>query len=96
MKTDLPKEKRNQHVDEGAELLGIKELLDRSPSELSGGQQQRVKHHGDRDAVHFVADGKEYTAVTPQNQFESPDQEISVSFGRDDFWLFDADGERLL
>ncbi|ERH03900.1 MAG: ABC-type sugar transport system, ATPase component [Halorubrum sp. J07HR59] len=32
----------NTRVEETTEMLGIKELLDRRPSELSGGQQQRV------------------------------------------------------
>ncbi|MFP6647861.1 MAG: ABC transporter ATP-binding protein, partial [Pirellulaceae bacterium] len=31
-----------QRVREAAEILGISELLDRTPSQLSGGQQQRV------------------------------------------------------
>lgn len=39
---DVPKEEREQRVEEAAELLGIPELLDRRPSQLSGGQQQRV------------------------------------------------------
>lgn len=42
MDTDLPKDQKNQRVEEVAEILGISELLDRKPSELSGGQQQRV------------------------------------------------------
>jgi len=33
---------RGERVEEIAEMLGITELLDRSPEELSGGQQQRV------------------------------------------------------
>jgi multiple sugar transport system ATP-binding protein len=42
MKTNLPKDEKNQKVENAAEILGIEELLDRKPSELSGGQQQRV------------------------------------------------------
>jgi multiple sugar transport system ATP-binding protein len=33
---------RRERVEESAQLLGIKNLLDRKPKELSGGQQQRV------------------------------------------------------
>jgi multiple sugar transport system ATP-binding protein len=42
MKTDMPKDEKNQRVEETAELLGIEEMLDREPAALSGGQQQRV------------------------------------------------------
>jgi len=38
----LPKEEIKKRVNELAELLKIKDLLDRKPHELSGGQQQRV------------------------------------------------------
>ena len=37
-----PKEEINKRVTEAAEILDIKELLDRKPSQLSGGQRQRV------------------------------------------------------
>jgi len=37
-----PKEEIRQRVDQAAEILGIKELLDRKPKALSGGQRQRV------------------------------------------------------
>jgi multiple sugar transport system ATP-binding protein len=42
MMTDLNAEKKRERVEEAAEILGIDDLLDRSPSALSGGQQQRV------------------------------------------------------
>lgn len=42
MKTDLPEAEKNDRVENAADLLGINDLLDRSPEELSGGQQQRV------------------------------------------------------
>jgi multiple sugar transport system ATP-binding protein len=42
MSTDLEKGERNEKVDETAEMMGIENLLDDSPSELSGGQKQRV------------------------------------------------------
>jgi len=38
----VPKEERQTLVHEAAEILGIKELLDRKPKQLSGGQRQRV------------------------------------------------------
>ncbi|RLE68368.1 MAG: sugar ABC transporter ATP-binding protein, partial [Thermoprotei archaeon] len=38
----LPKEEIRKRVHEIAELLRIRDLLDRKPNELSGGQQQRV------------------------------------------------------
>jgi multiple sugar transport system ATP-binding protein len=38
----VPKEERSTLVHEAAEILGIKELLDRKPKQLSGGQRQRV------------------------------------------------------
>ena len=38
----VPKEERRKKVSEVASLLGIKDLLNRKPSQLSGGQQQRV------------------------------------------------------
>ena len=40
--TDLSKSEITQRVEETAELLEIKELLDKEPADLSGGQQQRV------------------------------------------------------
>ena len=42
MQGEVDKEERESRVQDAAEILGIAELLDRSPSELSGGQQQRV------------------------------------------------------
>jgi multiple sugar transport system ATP-binding protein len=38
----VPKQDREQRVEEVAKLLGLDELLDRRPGQLSGGQQQRV------------------------------------------------------
>lgn len=38
----MPKEEIKRRVDEAAETLGIKELLNRKPRQLSGGQRQRV------------------------------------------------------
>jgi len=38
----VPKKKIDDIVKRTAELLGIRELLDRKPKELSGGQRQRV------------------------------------------------------
>jgi multiple sugar transport system ATP-binding protein len=38
----VPKNDVHKRVREGAELLGIMELLKRKPKELSGGQRQRV------------------------------------------------------
>lgn len=38
----VPKEEIRKRVHEKADLLGIRELLDRKPREISGGQQQRV------------------------------------------------------
>ena len=38
----FPKSEIATRVQEAAEILGIKELLDRKPRELSGGQRQRV------------------------------------------------------
>lgn len=40
--TELPQEKMEQKVEQAAEMLGIKNLLDQKPTQLSGGQQQRV------------------------------------------------------
>ena len=37
-----PKEEIKQRVTKAADILNIKELLDRKPAELSGGQKQRV------------------------------------------------------
>lgn len=42
MNTDLPKDEKNNRVEEVAAMLGLEEMLDRKPSALSGGQQQRV------------------------------------------------------
>jgi multiple sugar transport system ATP-binding protein len=42
MTTDLPKDEKDDKVENAAEMLGIGGLLDRQPDELSGGQQQRV------------------------------------------------------
>ena len=42
MKGDVSNEEKAKRVKDAAEILGIGDLLDRSPSELSGGQQQRV------------------------------------------------------
>ena len=38
----VPKEEIRDRVEDAAEILGIKSLLDRKPRELSGGQRQRV------------------------------------------------------
>lgn len=38
----MPKEKINKLVNETADILDIKEVLDRKPKQLSGGQKQRV------------------------------------------------------
>jgi len=38
----IPKEEIRNRVEDAAEILGIKGLLDRKPRELSGGQRQRV------------------------------------------------------
>jgi multiple sugar transport system ATP-binding protein len=38
----FPKQKINEIVERTADLLGMRELLDRKPNELSGGQRQRV------------------------------------------------------
>jgi len=37
-----PKKNLDQRINEVADLLGIRQLLNRSPSALSGGQRQRV------------------------------------------------------
>ncbi|MFP8890435.1 ABC transporter ATP-binding protein [Natrialbaceae archaeon A-CW2] len=42
MKTDMPKDEKNEMVEEVASMLGIGDYLDRKPTALSGGQQQRV------------------------------------------------------
>ena len=34
----------DKRVHEAAEILGLKEFLDRKPADLSGGQRQRVSH----------------------------------------------------
>ena len=38
----VPTAQRKQRLDRAVEILGIRHLLDRKPSQLSGGQQQRV------------------------------------------------------
>lgn len=38
----IPKQEIKKRVDETADLLGLKDLLDRKPKQLSGGQRQRV------------------------------------------------------
>jgi multiple sugar transport system ATP-binding protein len=38
----IPARERSRRVDEAAELLGIRDLLNRRPSQISGGQCQRV------------------------------------------------------
>jgi multiple sugar transport system ATP-binding protein len=38
----VPKEEIKRRVNEAADILGIRELLDRKPRQLSGGQRQRV------------------------------------------------------
>jgi len=42
MTTDLSKAEIRDRVESVAEMMGIKDLLDKKPGELSGGQQQRV------------------------------------------------------
>ncbi|MCK5707117.1 MAG: sn-glycerol-3-phosphate ABC transporter ATP-binding protein UgpC [Candidatus Aureabacteria bacterium] len=39
---NYPKEEINRRVQDAAEILGIKQLLERKPRQLSGGQRQRV------------------------------------------------------
>ena len=38
----VPKKERNERVEKVAEIIGLKDYLDKKPSELSGGQRQRV------------------------------------------------------
>ena len=38
----VPKDEIKRRVGEAADILGIRELLDRKPRQLSGGQRQRV------------------------------------------------------
>jgi multiple sugar transport system ATP-binding protein len=38
----IPKQEAKRRVEETAELLGLRDLLDRRPAQLSGGQRQRV------------------------------------------------------
>jgi multiple sugar transport system ATP-binding protein len=38
----MPKDEMTRRVDEAADTLGIRQLLDRKPKQLSGGQRQRV------------------------------------------------------
>ncbi|EMA50615.1 carbohydrate ABC transporter ATP-binding protein, cut1 family [Halococcus morrhuae DSM 1307] len=40
--TEMPDDEIRDQVESAAEMMGIEQLLDRTPSELSGGQQQRV------------------------------------------------------
>ncbi|GAA0450451.1 sn-glycerol-3-phosphate ABC transporter ATP-binding protein UgpC [Halococcus dombrowskii] len=40
--TEMPDDEIREQVESAAEMMGIEQLLDRTPSELSGGQQQRV------------------------------------------------------
>ncbi|WP_415379454.1 ABC transporter ATP-binding protein [Halosimplex sp. TS25] len=42
MTTDLSKAEIDERIDETAEMLGIRDLLNKKPDALSGGQQQRV------------------------------------------------------
>ena len=42
MSTDMEGETKDERVEDVAETLGLKEMLDRKPNALSGGQQQRV------------------------------------------------------
>ncbi|QIB74471.1 ABC transporter ATP-binding protein [Halogeometricum borinquense] len=42
MSTDMGKDEIRERVEQTAEMMGIKDLLDKKPGELSGGQQQRV------------------------------------------------------
>lgn len=42
MKSSLSADEKEERVQKAAEILGIKDLLDRKPAALSGGQQQRV------------------------------------------------------
>ncbi|WP_256687135.1 ABC transporter ATP-binding protein [Halococcus qingdaonensis] len=40
--TEMPDDEIRDQVESAAKMMGIEQLLDRTPSELSGGQQQRV------------------------------------------------------
>ena len=40
--TEMPDDEIRDQVESAAEMMGIEQLLDRTPGELSGGQQQRV------------------------------------------------------
>jgi multiple sugar transport system ATP-binding protein len=55
-----------------------------------------IEPHGSRDSVYLHNNGTELTATTDQNAVTSSDDTVSVGFERDQVWLFDTDGKRIL
>lgn len=55
-----------------------------------------IEPHGARDAIHLLVDGIELTAITPQHQVRRGQETVPVGFERDQIWLFDETGNRLL
>ncbi|MFB6105562.1 MAG: ABC transporter ATP-binding protein [Halobacteriaceae archaeon] len=55
-----------------------------------------IEPHGSRDAVHLTTGGVELTAVTAQEHVARGTETVAVDIQRDEIWLFDGDGERVL
>jgi ABC-type sugar transport system ATPase subunit len=54
-----------------------------------------VEHLGDRDALYLDVDGRELTALVSEETVADGD-ELSLRIERDEVWVFDTNGERLV
>jgi multiple sugar transport system ATP-binding protein len=54
-----------------------------------------VEHLGDRDALYLDVDGRELTALVSEETVADGD-EVSLRIERDEVWVFDTNGERLV
>jgi len=55
-----------------------------------------IEHHGERDAVHLSADGTSMQASTEQNTVSRDQEMATVSFDRENIWVFNRAGDRVL
>jgi multiple sugar transport system ATP-binding protein len=64
--------------------------------ELFSGRVKLIEPQGDRDTIYLDVGGREVRAVVPQNTVAPEREELPLTIEQDKFWVFDADGERLL
>lgn len=54
-----------------------------------------IEHQGERDAVFFSIEEKEFVGVAPQNTTDRSRENIDVSIDEDEVWVFSMSGDRI-